>query len=166
MASGVTVTNSMADNDYDAAMDKAIEAALVQAGIILERQAALLAPVDTGRLRGSITYATKRHQSNARSGGLSGDSRTARSVGIPAGQGDTVREPNKKWTLHVGSNVEYAQYIEYGTRDSVKIFGVKSIFKTKRRRMQPFLRPALMAYRKDIIRDFNKWVQKFLRKGK
>ena len=154
MASGVTVTNTMADNDYDSAMDKAIEKALITAGAILERQAALLAPVDTGRLRGSITWATKTKGSEALS--MMGESM----------QGDEVRPPTKKWVVHVGTNVEYAPFIEYGTRNALKIFGRKSIFKGRRRRMQPFLRPALMAYKEDFKRDFAKWVEVFLKRGK
>jgi len=154
MASGVTWTNSMEGNNYDAAMDNAIEKALIQAGAILERQAALLAPVDTGRLRGSITWATKTKGSEAMS-----------AIGESM-QGDEVRAPTKKWVLHVGTNVEYAPHIEYGTRNRLKVFGRRSIFRGRRKGAQPFLRPALMAYKEDFQRDFAKWVESFLQRGK
>ena len=136
MASGVTVTNTMADNDYDSAMDKAIEASLETAGVILERQATQLTAVDTGRLRGSITYRSQRKQSRVRA---------------PASGNDQVSRPGRKWTLHVGTNVEYAAHLEYGTR---------------KMSAQPYLRPALTMFKHEILRDFSKWVEKFLKRGK
>ena len=136
MASGVTWTNSMEGKDYDSAMDKAIEKALVTAGVILERQAVALTPVDTGRLRGSITYRTQRKESR---------------LDAPATAKDQVSRPARKWTLHVGTNVEYAPHLEYGT---VKMGA------------QPYLRPALNAEKNNILRDFGKWVAKFLQRGK
>ena len=138
MASGVTVTNTMADNDYDSAMDKAIEKALVRSGIILEGQVVAFADGfrDTGRHSGSITYRTMRQESRVRA---------------PASGNDQVSRPGRKWTLHVGTNVEYAAHLEYGTR---------------KMSAQPHFRPALMLKRRDILRDFQKWVEKFLKRGK
>ena len=153
---GVTWTNTMEGNDYDSAMDKAVEAALVTAGVILERDASQLAPVDTGRLRGSITWATKAKVSGGRDIISKG--------GVNAGsmlQGDEVRAPTKKWTLHVGSNVEYAPYVEYG----IALKQGSQIIATGIR-AQPFLRPALHKRKKDIVRDFGKWVAKYLKAGK
>ena len=85
---------------------------------MIEGQAVLLAPKDTGRLQGSITYATDKVSDRPRH---------------PAKSGDAVSAPNDEWTLHVGTNVEYAEYQEYGTRFQGS---------------QPFLRPALDRYRK------------------
>jgi HK97 gp10 family phage protein len=76
---------------------------LPQAGLIVEGQAKLNAPVDSGNLRSSITTEVKDEE------------------------------------VIVGTNVEYAPYVEYGT---------------KRMRAQPYLRPALDKNRKDLVRLF------------
>lgn len=136
MASGVTWTNTMDGKNYPSAMDGAVQKALVKAGVIVERQASALAPVDLGRLRGSITYATAKERSN---------------VDAPASLTDGVSAPTDKWTVHIGTNVDYAPHVEYGTR---------------RMSAQPFLRPALMAHKSDITRDFAGWVREFLQRGK
>lgn len=78
--------------DVIAAKDEAVAAALEAIGLQAEGDVALLAPVDTGRLRASITHEV---------------------------DGDAV---------NVGTDVEYASYVEYGTS------------KTK---AQPFLEPAI-----------------------
>lgn len=77
------------------AIIKAIATALEEMGLAAERFAKLKCPVDTGRLRNSITHAIEMHL-------LSGEA-------------------------YVGTNVEYAQYVELGT---------------SRRAARPFLRPA------------------------
>lgn len=73
--------------------DRAIERALETIGLVAEGYAKLLCPVDTGRLRNSISHA--------------------------------VDEDEK--TVYIGTNVEYAPYVEMGTS------------KTK---AQPYLKPA------------------------
>ena len=127
----------MDGKDYSKAMDSAIEAALVQAGGIIEGQAVALVPLDTGRLKGSITYRTKKDRSDQ--------------PRVPARSQDVVSTPSDKWTLYVGSNVKYAPYIEYGT---------------VRSKARPYLRPALHLFKKEIVRDFSKWVQEHLKRGK
>ena len=67
--------------------------------IKVERAAKRLCPVDTGRLRSSIT------------------------------RGEVERDGDSL-SVDIGTNVEYAPYVEFGT---------------SRRRAQPFLRPALKA---------------------
>lgn len=116
------VVNTMADNDYEKWADRAIEKALVKMGIVISGMAIMRTPVDTGRLRGSITYATHRTR-NRPQGRARGD--------------DGVSNPITKWELYVGSNVDYAEYLEYGT------------YKTPK---QPFLRPALKMARSRIQR--------------
>lgn len=74
------------------AKDEAIERVLEMIGLKAEGYAKLLCPVDTGRLRNSITHT----------------------------QGG-------KETEIIGTNVEYAPYVEMGTR---------------RTKAQPFIRPA------------------------
>ena len=83
---------------WDDALRESVVRGLVKAGIIIEGQAVRLSPVDTGRLKSSITYATKRSRSNA------------------GKRDDGVSTPSDDLTLHVGTNVEYAPYVEYGTK--------------------------------------------------
>ncbi len=86
------------------AKDEAVEKALMEIGMDMERYAKLLAPVDTGRLRNSITYATKQYSgqgSYSDENGNSYDDATARG------------EPEKN-SVYVGTNVEYAASQELG----------------------------------------------------
>lgn len=137
MAGVSIIRNTIADNNYDSAMDKAVEQALVQAGMIIVDEAVARVPVgETGRLRGSITYATKKE---------------AQSVGEDAEAGDEISQPGEKGVLHSGSNVEYAPHVEYGT---------------KHMEAQPYLVPALQERKDDILRDFGDWVEEYLRRGK
>lgn len=69
-----------------------IPVALEECGLVAEGYAKRLCPVDTGRLRNSITHTTEEN------------------------------------TAYVGTNVEYAPYVEMGTT---------------RTRAQPFIKPAL-----------------------
>ena len=74
-------------------IESAIGAALEEIGLLAENYAAKKCPVDTGNLRGSITYGV-----------------------------DTADN-----AVYIGTNVEYAPYVELGT---------------SRQKAQPFLRPA------------------------
>lgn len=100
--------------------------ALTKIGAMLEDAAVALCPVRTGRLRGSITYAVQDYQDGVRS---------------EARQSDAVSRPRSSYICHVGTNVEYAPYVEYGT-----------IYHGA----QPYLRPAMDRGRKtaqQIFRD-------------
>ena len=132
----ISVSNSMSGKDYGIAIEKATVAALTQAGIIVEGAAIAMVPEKTGRLKGSITWAVR----NARS-----------HVSGAAGPGDAVSAPTDGYTVHVGSNVDYAQHVEYGT---------------KRSKAKPYLRPALQQNKGVIRRDFAKWVKEFMRRGR
>jgi HK97 gp10 family phage protein len=112
--------------DYDGALERAKKKWLVSAGVTLEGDAISYADgfTDTGRLRGSITYQTKNEGSQVRS---------------PANGGDKISKPRDDDTVTVGSNVEYAPYLEYGT---------------KYQRAQPYLRPAIDGRRSDVTRMF------------
>ena len=90
----------MADVTFDSNLDifldalpEQIEAALIAIGMTAETYAKKLCPVDTGRLRNSITHAVDM----------------------------------KEQCAIIGSNVEYAAYVELGT---------------SRQKAQPYLRPA------------------------
>lgn len=85
----------------------AMRVALEEVGLTAERYAKRLCPVDTGRLRNSIT-----HQVYV----------------------------NDK-AVHVGTNVEYAPYVELGT---------------KRQKAQPYLRPAITNHISEYKEIFNR----------
>jgi len=132
----VTMTNSMDGKNYPKAIDNAVERMLVEAGIMVEGDAVMLAPVDTGRVKGSITYATNRKRTRVR--------------GV-AKPGDEVSTPMEDDTVYIGTNVEYAQHLEYGTKHMAA---------------QPFLRPAFDGRKSDIMRRGLKEVHEGLKRGK
>lgn len=87
----VSVVNDNTD-EWEAAFEQAIARGLEEVGLAAEGHAKAICPVDTGRLRNSITHA----------------------------QLDGTHEA-------IGTNVEYARYVELGTSRSAE---------------KPFLRPA------------------------
>lgn len=97
------------ENDFTDIIEKAafsqIERALQRVGLDAERNAKLGCPVDTGRLRNSISHT------------------------------------NDKNTVYIGTNVEYAAYVEMGT---------------SRQDAQPYLEPAIVNHLneyKEIIKN-------------
>lgn len=90
------------------ALDRALAEALDELGQRVQHRAQELCPVDTGRLRNSITYR------------LGGGGYAFPGMGASAGK-----------EVSVGSEVEYAAYVELGT---------------ERTRAQPFLVPAASEY--------------------
>jgi HK97 gp10 family phage protein len=83
------------------ALQEAVDAALIESGAIIARRAQEMAPYDTGRLRNSITYATRTASSRVES---------------PALLVDGVKHDGSENTVVVGTAVEYARYQEYGTK--------------------------------------------------
>lgn len=78
--------------------------ALAQIGMIAEKYAKENCPVDTGRLRNSITYATKTDQGTPnQSGGAKADSEDYKKKSTP--------DEN---SVYIGTNVVYAPKQEYG----------------------------------------------------
>ena len=82
------------------ALKEAVQKALTEIGIQVENYATMLCPVDTGRLRGSITFATVTEQDSPRE---------------PAEASDGVQETPDENSVVIGTNVEYAAYVEMGT---------------------------------------------------
>lgn len=78
MANGISIKSNV--DEYLKAVDAAKARGLEAVGLTAERYAKALCPVDTGRLRNSISHAV---------------------------EGDSV---------YIGTNVEYAIYVEKGTR--------------------------------------------------
>ena len=108
--SGVEVIADNSDQFRDG-FDAAIERALEKVGLVAEGYAKRLCPVDTGRLRNSITHV------------------------IDAGE----------QAVYVGTNVEYAPYVELGTA---------------RQKAQPYLRPAAV----DHVSEYRKIIEGELRR--
>jgi HK97 gp10 family phage protein len=98
--------------NYPAAFRRLLDRFLPKAGQLVEGEAKLRTPVDTGRLRGSI--ASK----------VDGDKAI------------------------VGTNVEYAPYVEYGTG---------------KMRAQPYLRPSIDYNRSNLRRLFEKMFREVFR---
>lgn len=110
----ITVTVVNLEDNIDlvkAASDEAIAKALEMCGMQAENYASLLCPVDTGRLRGSLTHA-----------------------------------PEDKYTEVIGTNVEYAAFVELGT---------------SRQRAQPYLKPALINH----VREYENIIKSVLSGG-
>lgn len=92
------------------ATSEAIAKALEAVGITAEAYAKLLCPVDTGRLRNSISH-------------------------------DVRADDN---TVYIGTNVEYAPYVEMGT---------------SRTKAQPFLQPAATGHTEEYKQIFEQQLQ-------
>ena len=123
------------------AMDDAIDKALEMIGLKAEGYAKRLCPVDTGLLRNSITHARAgesfSHSYHATYGSntytnkkgetvrRSATSKNAGSVGVGTFSGSVGSSDEK--AEYIGTNVEYAAYVEMGT---------------SRTAAQPFLEPA------------------------
>lgn len=122
------------DEKIKKATKEAIEQALQKIGMAAVRFATAKCPVDTGRLRNSITYITKNKSGGSSYSDNKGNSFN-NSLSVSADEGEV-------W---VGTNVEYARYVEYGTRG---------------RSGKPFLRSAI----KDHTDFYNKLVQDTLKR--
>ena len=122
-------TDKVGPEDFRAIAEKALPVI----GRMLEDTAVALCPVDTTRLRGSITFATVKSRSQPSE---------------KAGPGDGVDRPSDSYTLYVGTGVEYAPYVEYGTRFSAA---------------QPYLRPAMDYGRKDAQKILERVIRRHLR---
>lgn len=81
---------------------KAVEKALMKMGMKAEGYAKRNCPVDTGRLRNSITYATSEYHSSGKSPAEGSD------------YSPHARPDNND--VYIGTNVEYAVYVEFNDR--------------------------------------------------
>ncbi len=87
--------------DVEKALHKGTKNGLIKVGLFLQGAASLLSPVDTGRLRASITYVVE---------DVIGDvKRDKNGVKHPD---DKPNGTVKRNTLHFGSNVDYAPFQE------------------------------------------------------
>ena len=82
--------------------DEAVKKAMEEIGLVGERYAKEECPVDSGRLRNSITYATEEKHD---SGTAPAESKDYATKGMP-----------EKASVYIGTNVEYAQAVEFNDR--------------------------------------------------
>ena len=118
-------------------MEQAISVALEAAGLLVHGQAVNLSPVGQypkgsgkvgGRLRNSLSYSTDGEVKGLNS-----------STGQKANLDDGVKPNPDKNSVIIGTNVEYAPYVELGTSKMAA---------------QPFLNPALEANKDNIKKIF------------
>lgn len=109
---GIEVNITDNSDLIEQATDEAIAKALEAMGLQAEGYAKMKCPVDTGRLRNSITH--------------------------------TYDEAEQK--AYIGTNVEYAPYVEYGTSKT---------------NAQPFLEPAVT----DHVDEYKRIAENFLKNG-
>lgn len=118
----MSVTIKDHTKEFSQASNRQLEVALTESAIVAEGESIIRCPVDTGHLRGSISFRTHDTGDN-KPDGLSGHP----SVG----------------TAVIGTNVEYAPYVEYGTRYQ---------------KAQPFLTQGMMAAVPKIVEIFRRRV--------
>lgn len=118
------------------ALEKALELGLETIGMVAETHAkeaiTCHGAVDTGRLRNSITYAVKKREGEI----------VAYRDNEGAGYEQAIGYGVKKDEVYIGTNVEYAPYVELGT---------------SRMPARPFIRPAATEHGeeyKQMLKEF------------
>jgi HK97 gp10 family phage protein len=150
------VTFTVADDHTDEVLEEtgiAILRALEAVGLAAEGYAKRLCPVDTGRLRNSITHAiageapaVKKYAPNA----VHASTKATKKVGTAGQPVEDTSEgeyegvtPREKNTVYIGTNVVYAPYVETGS---------------SRGKKQPFLKPAIQ----NNMDEYKKIFQRYL----
>lgn len=128
--------------DYAGILQDAAKRFVPAAGEALRAQAVLLAPWDSGNLRGSITWRTK-----GEDGGFNKGQHAANETGT------MIEQPTDAYTVYIGTNVDYAEHVEYGTRNLPREW-VKGFNGFK-----PYLRPAIDVMRNKLLAYFRRMVQ-------
>ena len=109
------LTFSVVDNTalVQQATDEQIEQALIAIGAMVESHAKNYVPIDTGRLKNSITYAVAGQGASTKSYGP--DKPVASDTQSKPYTGKAPSDPGgKPRSVYVGSNVEYAEIVENG----------------------------------------------------
>ena len=118
-----------------AEFDNAEQRALIRIGMTVEAAAKRLCPVDTGRLRNSITFSLSGHGTNKQNvfakNKKTGDTQKVGSYGS-----GTIGSLYNR-AVYVGTNVEYAPHVELGTVNMAA---------------QPYLKPGAANSKNKIIR--------------
>ena len=128
------------------AVDKAAKQALTMIGGTVEGHAKEACPVDTGLLRNSITYAL--------GGQTPGTTAYMSTKGGVTGkyEGAAPQDDDGQVTVYIGTNVEYAPFVELGHSQEPGRF-VPAIGKRLKKPhvdAKPFLRPAVENHEQEI----------------
>ena len=122
----------------------ATKTALMAAATDVHGQAVELAPVDTGNLKGSLSWTV-----GGEVGGLnSGGGKASKGAPKRATPDQGVHKTDATDTAYIGTNIEYSMWLEYGTSKMAA---------------QAYLRPALDAREKYVPEIMKKHYQKALR---
>lgn len=126
---------------YGKSVSKQVERETAYAALEVEDKAKSIVPVDSGRLKGSIT--------TQKVGGLAGASRF-------------IRGMSSRITYLVGTNVNYARKVEFGSSEITTIKLTRGYTYTGTQKAKPFLRPA---YR-EVIGGYKRTILRILRTAK
>lgn len=133
--------DSIEFKDHSAECKEEIESralkALTMCGMVVERTAKQLAPADTGLLRNSITWALAGKKPAAKS--YKADK--PKNGVIQTGEYSGTAPNDDELSVFIGTNVEYAPYVELGT---------------SRQEAQPFLKPAAANSKNALEQCFKK----------
>ena len=132
----------------------------------------VLAPVDTGLLRSSITYATALERGQA-----------TREKGTQATEKDMIEKPDDDAKLKIGTAVEYAPHVEFGTKahypppsalkgwakrvlgDAGLAYAVAKAMSRKKRKAQSFLRVGILGNKRGIGRVYSQAIKGLMNKN-
>lgn len=119
--------------------DQAKIKALTAGALVVHGAAVNLSAIDTGNLRGSISYTVDNAVYGQDSGG-----------GKAASKDQYIKPTSDKDAAYIGTNVEYAPFLEFGT---------------SKMDAQPFLRPALDNNKAKVARLMKKIIRDAIKKG-
>ena len=127
-------------------VDKAAEKALTMIGGSAEGHAKEACPVDTGLLRNSITYALGGQKTSVQN-------YSAKAGGEGSGhyEGSAPADDEHSKTVYVGTNVQYAPFVELGHRQQPGRFvpAIKKRLKNAHVAAKPFIRPAMEKHQEE-----------------
>lgn len=148
----MSVSFEVSSNLYVAlrASDEALQKAARMIGGSVEGHAKSLCPYDTGLLRNSITFAIGGEAPAITSYTADNPKPDRKSSGEYSGTAPADKEGEV--TVYIGTNVEYAPYLELGHRQQPGRFvpAIKKKLKAAWVPARPFLRPALENNRAEI----------------
>ncbi|MBR6171572.1 MAG: HK97 gp10 family phage protein [Eubacterium sp.] len=125
-------------DEVNKALEQAVEKSLEECDLLAEGYAKTLCQVDTGLLRNSVTH--------ARSGASFQHDYKADRGDAQGSVGGTIGSEDEK-AMYIGTNVEYAPYVEMGTIKTAK---------------HPFLQPAVEDHADTYQAVFEKNLKEFL----
>lgn len=139
---GISITIEDHSEEFLRELDAKVPVALEECGLVAEGYAKRLCTVDTGLLRNSITHAAggespaivsyraSKGSNRGKTGKrLSAGSKNAGLVKVGFYDGTAPNSSDGEYSMYIGTNVEYAPYVEMGTI---------------RTRAQPFIKPAII----------------------